>query len=112
MTGMPTPVSTFQHLGPFSDLVAMARAGHELFPQAPPGAETQRKIGEVLGFGSGKAHAQAVRLERRWTDRGLLGEEVSWSVGFGPRTHAFVLRPEGPGPFPAVLALHDHGHFK
>ena len=109
---MPTPARNYQHLGPFSDLVDVARGARELFPEAPPGPETQRKVQEVLGFGMGEAQTSAVRLERQWTALGLVGEEVSWSVGFGPRTHAFVLRPEGPGPFPAILALHDHGHFK
>ena len=38
---------------------------------------------------------------------------MSWSVGYGPRTTAWVLKPAGAGaPLPGVLALHDHGDFK
>jgi dienelactone hydrolase len=109
---MPPPASSYHHLGPFSDLVDVAHSSRQLFPEAPPGPDTQRKVQQVLGFGMRDAQASAIRLERQWKVPGLVGEEVSWSVGFGPRTHAFVLRPEGPGPFPGVLALHDHGHFK
>jgi dienelactone hydrolase len=37
---------------------------------------------------------------------------VSWSVGYGPRTFAYLLRPVGPNkPLPGVVALHDHGGF-
>lgn len=109
---MPENSLTYQHLGPFSDLVDFARHEVGLFPDAPPGADTRRKIEEVLRFGARKEHARDVRTECEWKRQGLIGEEISWSVGFGPRTHAYVLRPEGDGPFPALLALHDHGHFK
>ncbi len=54
-----------------------------------------------------------IRIERKWQSSGISGEEISWSVGFGPRTHAWILKPEAQGPrLPGVLALHDHGHFK
>jgi dienelactone hydrolase len=44
---------------------------------------------------------------------GIAGEEISWSVGYGPRTHAWLLRPaSAKGPLPGVLALHDHSAFK
>ena len=54
-----------------------------------------------------------VRTERNWERDGLVGEEVSWSAGFGPRTSAWVLKPaRASGPLPAVLALHGHDSFK
>lgn len=54
-----------------------------------------------------------VRLERTWEYDDLVGEELSWSVGFGPRTHAWLLRPATTaGPLPAVLALHGHDDYK
>ena len=44
---------------------------------------------------------------------GIVGEEVSWSAGYGPRTEALLYRPErAVGRNAAVLALHDHGLFK
>ena len=54
-----------------------------------------------------------VRIERTWDRDGIAGEEVSWSVGFGPRTHAWLLRPAAAtGPLPGVLALHGHDDYK
>jgi len=104
---------TYKHLGSFSDWVGEARRQRELCPLAAPGAETRRKFREVLGFCDGPEAPLAVKSERTWAHDGLAGEEVSWSVGYGPRTHAFVLKPAGAaGPLPAVLALHDHGGFK
>ncbi|MDA8291520.1 MAG: acetylesterase [Actinomycetota bacterium] len=53
------------------------------------------------------------RVERAWTRDGVDGEEVSWSVGFGPRTRAWLLRPAGAeGPLPGALALHGHDDVK
>ena len=43
-------------------------------------------------------------MESEWEKDGLIGQEVSWSVGFGPRTHAYVLKPaNAKGPFPGLL---------
>ncbi len=52
-------------------------------------------------------------VRRRWEHDGLVVEELSWQLPYGPRTEAWVLKPAGaPGRLPAVLALHDHGGFK
>jgi dienelactone hydrolase len=52
-------------------------------------------------------------VESKWEKDGVAGEEVSWSVGFGPRTHAYVLKPSNAkGPLPGMVALHDHSDFK
>jgi dienelactone hydrolase len=97
-------------LGVYSDLVAEARRQTPLFPLAAPGVETQRRVREVLGFCNGHETPLGVQTERRWQRDGLDGEEVSWSVGYGPRTHAFVLKPAGASAaLPGVVALHDHG---
>ncbi len=43
----------------------------------------------------------------------MAGEEVSWSVGYGPRTRAWLFRPAGvQDALPGVMALHDHSGFK
>lgn len=40
---------------------------------------------------------------------GLNVEMVSWQLPYGPRTEAYVLKPEGAtGQLPGILALHDH----
>ncbi len=104
---------TYQHLGAFSGLADFAAGQAPLYPLAQPGAETVRALCESLGFCAGPETPLQVRLEGQWQQDGLLGEELSWWVGYGPRTHAFFLRPaEASGPLPAVLALHDHGGFK
>ncbi len=103
----------FDHLGVYSDWVEAARALQPLFPSAPPGLETQRRFRESLGFCNRAEDAQDVRVEARWERDGVAGEALSWSVGYGPRTEAWVLKPTGvTSPLPGLLALHDHGGFK
>ncbi|HEY9076555.1 MAG TPA: hypothetical protein VIO61_08435 [Anaerolineaceae bacterium] len=103
----------FQHLGIYSDWVSEAQRQHPLYPLAVPGKETQERVREVLGFCSLPEQPQDVRIERTWKKDGIAGEEISWWVGYGPRTHAYLLKPvEAVQPLPGVIALHDHGGFK
>jgi dienelactone hydrolase len=110
-----TSMTFYRDLGIYSDIVDQARRHGPLFPLASPGPETQAKVREVLGWCDHPEQevAQDLRVERTWVKDGLCGEELSWSVGYGPRTSAWLLKPEGAsGPLPGVLALHDHGGFK
>ena len=103
----------YQHLGIYSDLVDEAQRQQPFCPVAVPGPETQRKVREVLGWCDRPEQAHDVRSEGTWERDGVAGEELSWSVGYGPRTKAWLLKPAGArGRLPAVLALHDHGGFK
>ena len=103
----------FAHLGLFSDFVDAARRSGPLTPLAPPGAETQRKVREELSFAPGPAEPQEVAVGRSWERDGVIGQLISWWVGYGPRTQAWLLRPTGVmGKLPGVVALHDHGGFK
>ncbi len=103
----------YTHLGEYSDWVAEARNQHQLFSGLEPGPQTRAMIRENLGFSRQPELPQELRLERRWEKDGLTGEELSWSTGFGPRTHAWVLKPAGStGKLPVVLGLHDHRGFK
>ena len=44
---------------------------------------------------------------------GLLIEELSWQLPYGPATRAVRLRPAGQtGPLPGILGLHCHGGVK
>jgi dienelactone hydrolase len=105
--------TSYKHLGPYSDWVAAAPALRPQPPLAPPGRETQKKILETLGFSIGDETPQDVQLERRWEKDGVRGEELSWSVGYGPRTRAWLLSPAGAtGRRPGIVALHDHSAFK
>jgi dienelactone hydrolase len=104
---------TYRHLGEYSDLVSAARRKQPLYPLAPPGPKTQALIRDVLGFHQADENPLEVKVEARWEKDGLAGQEVSWSVGYGPRTHAFVLKPaDAEEPLPGMVALHDHSDFK
>jgi dienelactone hydrolase len=111
---MSQPVDAhFQHLGPFSDFVAVARSLAPLFPQPASPAEARRSARDVLHFTSGDEQPRDVQVGRRWEAGGIAGEEVSWSVGYGPRTHGWVLKPSAADtPLAGVLALHCHGDNK
>lgn len=103
----------YEHLGPYSDLVGEVGGRGPLHPRLGPGPDSQRLIRELLGFRERPEQALDVRVERTWTEEGLRGEELSWSVGYGPRTRAWLLLPAAAaGPVPGVVALHDHGGFK
>ena len=103
----------YQHLGTYSDWVDEAQRQHPLYPSAAPGPETQQHLRENLGFISQPEVALDLRSEGTWERDGLQGEELSWWVGYGPRTHAWLLKPAGAHePLPGMLALHDHGAFK
>jgi dienelactone hydrolase len=104
---------SYRHLGPFSDWVGAARRQRALYPAAPPGEETRRRVREVLGFSLGAEEPLDVRSEGTWERDGVAGEAISWSVGYGPRTQAWLLKPVGVSArLPGVVALHDHGGFK
>jgi len=101
------------HLSEYTDLVTAANRSQKLFPLAKPGRRTQRKIRDVLSFAPGPEKPKSVRIENKWTRDGIDGELITWSVGYGPRTEAWLLRPAGvKGKLPGIVALHDHGGFK
>jgi dienelactone hydrolase len=103
----------YMHLGSYSDWVSAVGACGPSEPGARPGPDTCRLVREVLGMNNLSEEPRDVRLERTWEDAGVAGEEISWSVGYGPRTVAWVLKPAGSqSPLPGMLALHDHGGFK
>lgn len=103
----------YDHLGVYSDWVEEARRQSGAVPNWTAGEATREQVRACLGFTHSAETAGEVVVERRWEDDGLIGEQLSWSVGYGPRTEAWFFRPKNrPGPLPAVLALHDHGGFK
>src|ERR1700710_1605734 len=86
---------SYRHLGPFSDWVGAARAQRDLDPIAPPGEETRQRVRQVLGFSLGAEAPLDARSEYSWERDGVMGEAISWSVGYGPRTQAWLLKPVG-----------------
>lgn len=103
----------YQHLGIFSDWVDAARRQQSIYPIAVPGPQTRSLIFDMLGFCHEEENPLEVKIESTWEKDGIVGEEVSWSVGYGPRTHAYVLKPaNATGSIPGIIALHDHSDFK
>lgn len=103
----------YKHLGLYSNLVAATNSLRTQPPWSYPGKETQQKILKAMNFSIGDEMPIDVRLERQWERDGVLGEELSWSVGYGPRTQAWLLKPASAnGRLPGIVALHDHGAFK
>jgi hypothetical protein len=103
----------FSALGQFSDWVDATIQNRELGPMARPGRETRDRIRELVGFARLTAEPRDVRKERAWQQDGVSGEEISWSVGYGPRTLAWILKPTvARTRLPAVIALHGHDGVK
>ena len=51
-----------------------------------------------------------VTVHKTFTYDGLQVEDLSWQLPYGPRTQAYLLKPEGAtGKLPAIVGLHDHG---
>jgi dienelactone hydrolase len=98
-------------LGEYGDWIAQAKQRKNLYPSVDvPGLTSDEVLGLIGSPGPGEPLAPA--RGRRWTSAGVSGEEVSWSVGYGPRTHAWMLRPaDVSGPLPGVVALHSHDGF-
>ena len=80
----------YRHLGDYGDLVAVARG----FSAAPDPPLTSAAVRSVIGF-DGDDDPIEPQAEGRWSRDGVDGEAVSWSVGYGPRTQAWLLRPTG-----------------
>jgi len=100
------------HLGVYSDWIGYA-AAPAARAHRPAGERVRELVGQMASTAGPYAAPSEVRVERRWTADGLIGEEVSYSVGFGPRTRAWLLKPaDATGPLPGVLALHGHDGFK
>jgi len=111
--------ASYAHLGVYSDWAATA-AGPRARVTRPDRDVVRRLADEILAVpsrsldpGAGAEELGTVQVERRWRASGLEGEEISYSVGYGPRTRAWVLKPAGDaGRLPGVLALHGHDGFK
>jgi len=69
------------------------------------------KVLELLAFNPSEVSLNA-RVESSEEKDGLVREEISYDMPYGPRTHGFFLYPRKyERKLPAVIALHDHGSF-
>ena len=102
-----------EHLGVYSDWIEHASAPAARAASLPASEQVREVVRRMVSTAGTADGPSEVEVERRWTAGGLIGEEISYSVGFGPRTHAYVLKPaDATGPLPGVLALHGHDGFK
>ncbi|MEQ8699765.1 MAG: hypothetical protein RLT05_24800 [Bauldia litoralis] len=100
----------YADLDVYTDLVEAARVSGPLFPET---FVTPATVREALHFTGGSDAPLDVATVTRWSKDGVDGEEISWSVGYGPQTRAFFLKPAGAtGRLPGIVALCDHGHYK
>ena len=77
--------------------------------------QARSKVRDLLGPSPVEAAGKALhaREVRRLSFDGLVIEELTWQLPYGPPTEAYFLKPQGAqDPLPGVLALHDHGHVK
>jgi len=109
----------FTHLGAYSDWAAARlavqsalRAGAARCGLAGSPATVRATVKGLLDVPDAPEQPGDVQMGERWERDGVAGLELSWSVGYGPRTQAWLLRPaDATGPLPGVLALHGHdGH--
>ncbi len=75
-------------------------------------AEALTALRERLACPTMPAQVDVQVLARHYQE-GLVIEELSWQLPYGPTTRAVRLRPEtASGPLPGILALHCHGGVK
>ena len=73
--------------------------------------QARSKVLELLAFDPPNVPFNS-RVESKEEQDGIVREEVSYDMPYGPRTHGFFLYPrEHQRKMPAVVALHDHGSF-
>lgn len=92
-------------------LLALLRGSGPVFEAGLEGVEVARRLHDVLGV---PPATPVTPVEGdRWRADGVDGVELSWNVGFGPDTRAWLLRPAGEdGEIPGVVGLHCHGGAK
>jgi hypothetical protein len=73
-------------------------------------SEARAKVHELMNF-SPKEIPLDPAIDSKRTDSGIVLEEISYAMPYGPRTKGYFLYPENSGTLPSVIALHDHGGF-
>jgi dienelactone hydrolase len=90
--------------------------GYEDWPtyvRTRPGYSAHSRAARDLGSALGVPEVQPaldVVIDWEETHDGVTTSQLSWQLGYGPRTSAWLIRPaDADGPLPGVLALHCHG---
>ncbi|TDT86167.1 acetyl xylan esterase AXE1 [Arthrobacter sp. AG258] len=92
-------------IGGYDDWPAYVRAR----PRHRASTAAAQELSDALGVPAVPAPPD-VRVHWEETHDEATTTELSWQLGFGPRTTGWLVRPAGhSGPLPGVLALHCHG---
>ena len=95
----PSAIAGYEDWPPYVQTHARHRA-------ATPAAQ---ELSDALGVPEGAGTPDITVLWEKTYD-GVTTSQLSWQLGFGLRTTAWLVRPAGSsGPLPGVLALHCHG---
>ena len=95
-------------LGAFSDLPAALGFA----PPSEPQINTAQLLSHLGKLPKFPTDFQILR-GKKWNHEGVTISEISWNVGWGPRTQAYLLTPEGvTTPLPGALFLHSHDDVK
>ncbi len=79
---------------------------HPWYQAAAPASQ---ELADALGV-PGSPQQPQVTVHWANTYDGVTTSQLSWQLGFGPRTTGWLVRPAGvSAPLPGVLALHCHG---
>lgn len=98
------------------DSVAAAQPSISFLARVWPNVDTWRQTArdkalELLAFNPRPVPLNAT-VDSRVEEGGLIVEEISYDMPYGPRTRGFFLRPANyDNKLPAIIALHDHGGF-
>jgi dienelactone hydrolase len=79
------------------------------YPRYQAATPEGQELADALGVPGAPSQTQVtVHWQETYDD--VTTSQLSWQLGFGPRTTGWLIRPAGvPGPLPGVLALHCHG---
>lgn len=89
----------------YEDWPAYVRA----HPRYRAGTPASQEFADALGV-PGASAAPQVQVQWEEEHDGVTTSQLSWQLGFGPRTTGWLVRPAGSsGQLPGVLALHCHG---
>ncbi|WP_457963462.1 acetylxylan esterase [Arthrobacter sp. D1-29] len=78
-------------------------------PRYRAASPQSQELSDALGV-PGASPTPDVTTDWEQTYDGVTTSQLSWQLGFGPRTIGWLLRPAGSiGPLPGVLAMHCHG---
>ena len=78
-------------------------------PRHQASTQPAQELADALGVPGGSTTPEVtVHWEESYD--GVTTSQLSWQLGFGPRTTGWLVKPAGrSGPLPGVLALHCHG---